>query len=70
MGNEEIIFVVEESPEGGYAARALGYSIFTQGENLEELRKMVRDAVACHFDEMDKPSLIRLHLVRDEVIPA
>ncbi len=53
MGNEEIIFVVEESPEGGYAARALGYSIFTQGENLEELRKMVRDAVACHFDEMD-----------------
>jgi hypothetical protein len=70
VGNEEIIFVVEESPEGGYAARALGYSIFTQGENLEELRKMVRDAVACHFDEMDKPSLIRLHLVRDEVIPA
>ena len=70
MGNEEIIFVVEESPEGGYAARALGYSIFTQGENLEELRKMVRDAVACHFDEVDKPSLIRLHLVRDEVIPA
>ena len=70
MGNEEIIFVVEESPEGGHAARALGYSIFTQGENLEELRKMVRDAVACHFDEMDKPSLIRLHLVKDEVIPA
>jgi len=70
VGNEEIIFVVEESPEGGYAARALGYSIFTQGENLEELRKMVRDAVACHFDEVDKPSLIRLHLVRDEVIPA
>jgi hypothetical protein len=70
VGNEEIIFVVEESPEGGYAARALGYSIFTQGENLEELRKMVRDAVACHFDEMDKPLLIRLHLVKDEVIPA
>jgi hypothetical protein len=71
MGNQEIIFVVEESPEGGYEARALGYSIFTQGESMEELRKMVRDAVTCHFDESEqKPSLIRLHLVKDEVIPA
>lgn len=69
MGNQEIIFVVEESLEGGYEARALGYSIYTQGQSLEELRKMVRDAVACHFDELDtKPSLIRLHLVKDEVI--
>jgi predicted RNase H-like HicB family nuclease len=71
MGNQEIIFVVEESPEGGYEARALGYSIFIQGESLEELRKMVRDAVACHFDASEsKPSLIRLHLVKDEVISA
>ncbi|HLJ91179.1 MAG TPA: 2-oxoisovalerate dehydrogenase [Candidatus Angelobacter sp.] len=71
MENQEIIFVVEESPEGGYEARALGYSIFTEGENLVELRKMVRDAVACHFAESDqKPLLIRLHLVKDEVIPA
>jgi hypothetical protein len=63
MGDQEIIFVVEESPEGGYEARALGYSIFTEGESLEELRTMVRGAVACHFDEPSKPSLIRLHLV-------
>lgn len=71
MGSQEIIFVVEESPEGGYEARALGHSIFTQSESLEGLRKMVRDAVACHFDEPEtKPSLIRLHLVKDEVIPA
>jgi hypothetical protein len=71
VGNQEIIFVVEESPEGGYQARALGYSIFTEGESLEELRKMVRDGVACHFDGLEsKPSLIRLHLVKDEVIPA
>jgi hypothetical protein len=71
VGNQEIIFVVEESPEGGYEERVLGYSIFTEGENLEELRKMVRDAVACHFQEPEsKPSLIRLHLVKDEVIPA
>jgi hypothetical protein len=71
VADQEIIFVVEESPEGGYEARALGYSIFTQGESLEELRKMVRDAVACHFDEAhSKPSLIRLHLVKDEVMQA
>ena len=71
MANQEIIFVVEESPEEGYEARALGYSIFTEGESLEELRKMVRDAVTCHFDDSEsKPSLIRLHLVKDEVIPA
>ncbi len=53
MADKEIIFVVEESPEGGYEARALGYSIFTEGESLEDLRKMVRDAVACHFDESE-----------------
>jgi len=71
VGNQEIIFLVQESPEGGYEARALGYSIFTEGKNLEELREMVRDAVACHFDAPEnKPSLIRLHLVKDEVIPA
>jgi hypothetical protein len=70
VGDQEIIFVVEESPEGGYEARALGYSIFTEGESLKELRQMVRDAVACHFDDSEsKPSLIRLHLVKDEVIP-
>lgn len=70
MADQEIIFVVEESPEGGYDARALGHSIFTQAENLEDLRSMVRDAVACHFDAGTKPSVIRLHLVKDEVIPA
>ena len=70
MSNQEIIFLVEESPEGGYEAQALGHSIFTQGESFEELRTMVRDAVACHFDQANKPSVIRLHLVKDEVIPA
>ena len=70
MSDREIIFLVEESPEGGYEARALGHSIFTQAESLEELRNMLRDAVACHFDSENKPSLIRLHLVKDEVIPA
>ncbi len=50
MNISEVIFAVEESPEGGFEARALGYSIFTQGETMEELRQMVRDAVRCHFD--------------------
>lgn len=66
----EIIFVVEEAAEGGYTARALGESIFTEGEDLEEMRRNVREAVGCHFDEGGKPRIIRLHFVRDEVIPA
>jgi hypothetical protein len=70
MPQSEIIFAVQESPEGGYEARALGYSIFSQAETLEELKSIVRDAVNCHFAENEKPSLIRLHLVKDEVIPA
>ncbi len=70
MPESEIIFLVQESPEGGYEARALGYAIYTQADTLDELRAMLRDAVRCHFDEADRPRLIRLHLVRDEVIPA
>ncbi|MGC8712221.1 MAG: 2-oxoisovalerate dehydrogenase [Leptodesmis sp.] len=65
----EIVFLVEDDPEGGYTARALGESIFTQSDNLNTLREMVRDAVHCHFpDEQVRPKLIRLHIVRDEVI--
>jgi hypothetical protein len=60
MADTEIIFSVEESPEGGYEARALGHAIFTQAETLEELRAMVRDAVRCHFDDAARPRLIRL----------
>ena len=70
MAETEIIFAVGESPEGGYEARALGYPIYTQADTLAELREMVRDAVSCHFDEEDRPRVIRLHLVKDEVIPA
>lgn len=63
----EIIFVVEEAPEGGWTARALGASIFTEGESMEELRANVKDAVLCHFKEGMAPKIIRLHRVRDEV---
>jgi hypothetical protein len=70
MNGTEIIFEVEESPEGGFEARALGHAIFTEADTLDELREMVRDAVRCHFDPAAAPRLIRLHLVKDEVIPA
>jgi len=70
MTQTEIIFAVEESPEGGYEAHALGQSIFTQAETMEELKAMVRDAVRCHFDEGSRPAVIRLHIVKDEVITA
>ncbi len=70
MTESEIIFAVEESPEGGYEARALGHSIYTQADTLDELKEMIRDAVRCHFDNGDRPRVIRLHLVKDEVIPA
>lgn len=56
---DEIIFTVLESPEGGYEARALSASIFTEADSLDELREMVRDAVACHFEEAERPSIIR-----------
>lgn len=67
---EEIIFLVKESPEGGYEARALGYSIFTEADTFEELKEMAKDAVRCHFEDTERPRLIRLHLVKEEVIPA
>lgn len=66
---EEIIFLVEESDEGGYIAKGIGVSIFTEADSLEELRKAVKDAVSCHFDEA-KPRLIRLHMVKEEVFAA
>ena len=64
---DEIIFLVEETDDG-YVARALGHSIFTQAESIEELKKMVKDAVECHFDEGERPKIIRLHIVRQEVL--
>jgi predicted RNase H-like HicB family nuclease len=66
----EIIFMVEESPEGGYTAKALGHDIFTEGDTLKDLRKNIKDAVGCHFEDAKKPPIIRLHIVKDEVIPA
>lgn len=60
MADAEIIFQVRQSPEGGYEARALGYSIFTEADDWEHLKEMMRDAVLCHFDEGESPRSIRI----------
>nr|WP_233488523.1 2-oxoisovalerate dehydrogenase [Petrotoga sp. 9PW.55.5.1] len=67
---KEIIFLVEEDPEGGYNAKALGESIFTEADSLEELKENIKNAIKCYFDrEEDIPNIIRLHIVKEETIP-
>ena len=67
--DKEIIFLIEESVEGGYEAKALGYSIYTEGETLEKVKESIKDAVRCHFGNKTMPSMIRFHLVKDELMP-
>lgn len=65
----EIIFLIENDVDGGYTAGALGEPVFTQADDIENLKEMLRDAVRCHFpNEQMRPKVIRLHIVRDEVI--
>jgi hypothetical protein len=65
----ELVFLIEDDPDGGLTARALGEAIFTEAEGMEELRHNIRDAVQCHFeDEATRPKVVRLHYVRDEVM--
>ncbi len=64
---EEIIFVIKESPEGGFEAEALNHSIFTEADDWDLLKLNIKEAVSCHFDDGDK-MLIRLHYVKDELI--
>jgi len=66
--DSEIIFIVEEAPEGGYMAKALGQSIFTEADTLAELRENVREAVLTHYDDEKQPQIIRLHFVKEELI--
>ena len=72
MSGTEIIFEVSEDElDGGYSASALGFGIHTQSDTLDELRRNVKEAVDCYFDDaMERPRLIRLHFVRDEVLVA
>ncbi len=62
MKSSEVISEVREASEGGYDARALGHSIFTQGDDWEDLKAMAREAVLCHFGEEHAPRVIRIYL--------
>ena len=64
----EIVFLIEEAPEGGYTARGLGYSIYTEANTWEELKLAIQDALSCHFVEGQKPKVVRLHYLREEVM--
>jgi len=64
----EVFFLVEEAIEGGYTARAIGESIFTEGETMEEVRANIKEAVHCYYDDDKLPKIIRLHLVKEEVL--
>jgi predicted RNase H-like HicB family nuclease len=64
----EIFFLIEEALEGGYTAKAIGESIFTEGDTMEDLKENIREAVQCHFDEGKLPKIIRLHMVKEEII--
>lgn len=66
--HNEIFFLIEEAPEGGYIARALGESLFTQADDLAGLHHNIRDAVRCHFDDEHMPKMIRLHFVHEEIL--
>jgi predicted RNase H-like HicB family nuclease len=68
--DSEIIFIIEESQETGYEARALSHSIFTEGDTIEELKSMIKDAVQCHFDPVEMPKIIRLHYIKEEIMAA
>ena len=64
----ELVFLVQSADEGGFVARAAGASIFTEGDSLEELRQNIREAVECHFEEAERPRVVTLHIVRDEML--
>jgi hypothetical protein len=66
---DEIIFLVEDSVEGGYTAKAIGFGIFSEADTYDMLKESVKEAINCHFDD-NKPRLVRLHYVKDEVFAA
>ena len=68
MDVNEIIFLIEDDPEGGYSAKAFGHSIYTQGQSKEELKRNISDAMECHFDKpAEIPKVVRLHYVHEEM---
>jgi len=68
MKTKELIFIVEESLDGGYEAKAVGESIFTEAETIDELKKNITEAVHCHFDQDNLPSIVSLRFQKEEII--
>lgn len=64
----EVAFIVDEAFLGGYTAKALGESIFAEGETYEQIKENVKKAVLCHFAERELPKVIKLHFVKEEII--
>ena len=56
----EIIFLIEEAVEGGYSARALDHSIFTDGESIEDIKANIKDSIFSHFEENDLPKVVQI----------
>jgi hypothetical protein len=65
----ELVFEVTQEEDGGFCARAIGEGIFTQSDTWDELREMVLDATKGYFYDSESPAVIRLHLLRDEIVP-
>ncbi len=66
----DLIFEIHDAEEGGFYARAFGHGIFTEAENWDELRANVIEAVSLHFEDAStRPRLVRMHYVKDELIP-
>jgi predicted RNase H-like HicB family nuclease len=67
----ELVFEVTQEEDGGFCAECLSENIFTQGDSWDAVRQNVKEAVhAYYFDQSQAPTRIRLHLVRDEVLPS
>lgn len=56
----EIIFLIEEAVEGGYSARALDHSIFTDGKSIEDIKANIKDSIFCHFEENELPKVVQI----------
>ena len=63
----ELLFIVEDAPEGGLTARSIEHSIFTEADTMAALKEMIADAVKCHFEKEQLPKLIRIHYVKEEL---
>jgi len=68
MSIKELIFIIEDAPEGGLIAKALGESIFAEADDMVSLKKEIIDALNCHFGEGQKPAMIKLHYIREEYL--